>query len=508
MQKINSRYRLIVSYIVLLILIFLVLLVLRHSWYFTILNKQVVKDAYPHFHEFVIFIGNNSIYLFYLVVVIFIVSSLLFVFKYLNNNKTFLFLIAATLIFLIIGEVILHIFGFHPGYHTNSQYFTPVDSLIEYKGFCTDENGITKIDSVAGMNVAKRINENNNSLNDNEVGEVNYLSYGMIQFQNREFNNSLFNYYEKLKNKPKILLSKLEKEILHYIQNPINDDGFRSISFQPYSHHKPSMLLLGDSFTWGHSATNLTNSFADILLSKGYIVYNTGITATDPSQYLAIAKKYIPVLKPDYVIVNFFIGNDIQYFSREVKSHQPVFYATNAGILMANTEGVFFPSSKAAYQNVIDSWSIPENKSIFNKLMAQTSITSLIWKIMNPHNLFPDLINLFPYLYIQTKVIYDQARHERRSKTPYCNIELKEIEKICELNESIFILSSIPEVYRWTEKKTQDFLGLFEGLNYVEMKTEKSDYVLSNAHFNDKGHAKYAVFLDSIIKAQKPIIEN
>ncbi len=508
MQKISSRYRLILSYIILLIFLFIILLVLRHSWYFTILNKQVVNDAYPNFHEFVLFIGNNSIVLFYFVLLTFIVCSFIFVFKYINNYKIFLLLISATLIFLIIGEVVLRMFGFHPGYHTNSQYFTPVDSLIEYKGFYTDENGITKIDSLAAINVAKRISTNNRSFDLNEAGEVNYLSYYFIQFQNGELNNSLYNYYKELNKKSKHLLTEFEKNVLLYIHSPINKDGFRSISFQPYSDDKTSVLLIGDSFTWGHSATNVTNSFADDLLSKGYIVYNTGITATDPTQYLAIAQKYIPILKPDYVIVNFFIGNDILYSKREAKPYQPVFYATNAGILMANSEDMFFPSPKAAYQHVIDNWYIPVKENIFNRLMAKTSITSLMWKITNPVNLFPDFINLFPYLDLKTKIMHDKLQHEKRSKTPYCNIELNEIKKICEINNSRYILSSIPEIYKWTEKRTQDFPGLFGDLNYVEMKVEKSDYVLSNAHFNDKGHAKYATFLDSVIKARKPIIRN
>lgn len=64
-----------------------------------------------------------------------------------------------------------------------------------------------------------------------------------------------------------------------------------------------------------------------------------------------------------------------------------------------------------------------------------------------------------------------------------------------------FILSSIPDFSTGTLKTTKDFPDLFGGLLYHEMSIVSEEYENgSKIHFNDKGHEKYAVFLDSLIR--------
>lgn len=493
-------YKLITSFAILFAISLLFFIILGASWYMSMLGNQQLQKFFPNLfylvnsysiiYKFTQIVGENSISLFYFLVGVFISLAILFFYQYLNHKKKFLPIIATTILFLVIGEAVLRKLGFYPGYHTNARYFTPVEKLKEYKGFYTDENGILKIDQETGETISTRI-INNQPLYSKNESSVYSLATDFLEFKNDDFDNSLKNYYNDIHRKPRQLKSDLEQAIMAYTSNPINEEGFKSIPFRSYSADKPSVLLLGDSFTWGHSTTNKTNCFADILLSKGYIVYNTGITATDVAQYLAVANKYIPTLKPDFVVVNFYLGNDISYFKREVKSNQPVLYSTNAGILMSWQNGVFFASPERAYRSVVRSWSIPQTENSFNKLMAQTSITSLIWKAMN-------IMNLFPYLNIQSpkKVLKE---NQRLYKTPYSNIELKVIKKLCLSNGSKFILSSIPEAYRFSTKTTSDFPELFGGLDYYEMKVDKSDYKLDDGHFNDQGHHKYAQFLDSLI---------
>lgn len=89
---------------------------------------------------------------------------------------------------------------------------------------------------------------------------------------------------------------------------------------------------------------------------------------------------------------------------------------------------------------------------------------------------------------------------KKKCPTPYSNVQLKEIKQIAEKNGAKFILSSIPEVYRFTFNTTKDYPDLFEGLDYVEMKVSKNDYKLDDGHFNDIGHKRYAEFLIEQIK--------
>ena len=93
-----------------------------------------------------------------------------------------------------------------------------------------------------------------------------------------------------MKELPKDSLDDAEFAYLDYATAPVNEEGFKSIAFKKYETEKTSILLLGDSFTWGLTAVPSFKSFADVLAARGYVVYNTGIVGNDPAYYAAIAK--------------------------------------------------------------------------------------------------------------------------------------------------------------------------------------------------------------------------
>jgi hypothetical protein len=209
------------------------------------------------------------------------------------------------------------------------------------------------------------------------------------------------------------------------------------------------------------------------------------------AQYLAVAKKYIPLLNPDYVVVNFYLGNDITCYKREVLPYKPLLYPTNAGVLMACPHGKYFEDAQAAYNFTLKQWSIPKEDNVFNYLTVKTAITTLVWKIFFK-------LNIVNYGKSEVARYYIEAEN-RKYPYPYCNDELSEIKKIAEANGAKFILSSIPEVYRFVHQTKKDFPDVFDTIPYHEMTVSKSDYVLSNGHFNDDGHKKYAAFIDSLL---------
>jgi lysophospholipase L1-like esterase len=129
----------------------------------------------------------------------------------------------------------------------------------------------------------------------------------------------------------------------------INEAGFRSRPMQVDSG-KTRVLLLGDSFCWGSDAQPLDSSFADLLDALPQLaVYNTGIPGADPAQYAAIARKYLPQIRPQHLVVCFYTGNDLMLEKRTVAPNQPYYFQTNAGWLKAVADGKRFENAPEAY---------------------------------------------------------------------------------------------------------------------------------------------------------------
>ncbi|MBL4708553.1 MAG: SGNH/GDSL hydrolase family protein [Flavobacteriales bacterium] len=116
----------------------------------------------------------------------------------------------------------------------------------------------------------------------------------------------------------------------------LNQQGFRSSfdydsltidSLREFDDRKV-IFLIGDSYTEGCCDLPVDSSFADLLTRhSSHHILNFGIGGTDLTQYLQIVKKYVPKLKPDLVIIAFYLGNDIAYAKREPAPRIPIAYA-------------------------------------------------------------------------------------------------------------------------------------------------------------------------------------
>ncbi|MBM4132430.1 MAG: hypothetical protein FJ245_01555 [Nitrospira sp.] len=97
-----------------------------------------------------------------------------------------------------------------------------------------------------------------------------------------------------------------------------NSQGFRDRERQvKRPGAAPRVLALGDSFTWG-AGVSYDEAFVT-LLERGLQadapeaeVINLGVPAWGPHEELHLLKTYGVRLQPDLVVLNFFIGNDIQ----------------------------------------------------------------------------------------------------------------------------------------------------------------------------------------------------
>jgi hypothetical protein len=101
---------------------------------------------------------------------------------------------------------------------------------------------------------------------------------------------------------------------------------------------KKKMMVVGDSFTQGRSPGGHQSTYMFLLqqMATDYVVFNFGITGTDPLQYLEVIKKFTPVIQPDLVIVAFCGANDIMEYDRPLTPYIPLIWTTNAGGLFSN----------------------------------------------------------------------------------------------------------------------------------------------------------------------------
>lgn len=401
---------------------------------------------------------------------------------------------------LIVAEIALRLAGYKPGKVLYSPWIKeiPTNELYALRGFVADSNGIFNVDARAKKWIDSVIEaEANNkayftdrSTQPGQVHEVYSLYYEALNVIHGKIQNSLQRAYSKIrKNETR---SDIEQELIDYVHHPVNEYGFKSIAFKNYSSAKKKVLLLGDSFTWGHSAYDITNSFADILLSKGYAVYNTGISGADPAQYLAIAQKYLPLLQPDVVIVNFYSGNDVVYFDRKPEPLQPMFYTTNAGNIIAQPQHRYFTNADRAYRFAMASSYIPL-RTPFNKLCSHTVVSTFIWKLVS----MTGYLNTIPIGYDE---YFEQAKKEER-KTPTANEQLAAIEQLAKNNNARCEIVFIPELKRFGKLSTpKDYAGMSDNIPFrIPQQITLAHYKKEDGHFNDEGHSAYADFLEELI---------
>jgi lysophospholipase L1-like esterase len=395
--------------------------------------------------------------------------------------------------FLFIAEIGMRLTGHKPGKIVYSPWNKEVEQLSKRNGFIADSNGIFRVDPIAIHWIDSVIQVHKNDRNykddrniaDSLVYEIYSLGYESLNVIHAKVSNPLTEFYQNIKTDNSG--NDLYQAVKNYVEHPVNGEGFRSIAFGQYHSAKKKVLLIGDSFTWGHSATDITNSFPDILLAKGYAVYNTGVSGGDVAQYTAIAEKYIVLLKPDVVIVNFYLGNDVMYFDRKVEPFKPIFYATNAGNLISCPYTTYFKDDSEAYHFMLR-MSYLSNDTIFKKFCSQTAIGTLVWMDLKKFSFAWDC----PQEYKK----YYERELAREQKEPTANALMKRIETICEENNSRFVLAVIPESKEGRLTKVSEYKNLFPQQNYFyPASLTTDDYRKDDGHFNDEGQKTYAKFL-------------
>ena len=398
--------------------------------------------------------------------------------------KKYFFIILLTCFVL---EFLLFQFEFKPGVLIYSNIDWEQDVQLLENVYENDESGIYKLDSKNIYASMKSIE----SLNDIIQGSRNLLT--LIEQDNPSGTMPLvFKYY---------IENNEDSVIYDYLLNPINDEGFRSIRFSSQDSNKEKILLVGDSFVWGMSAEPIFKSFGDNLLANNYAVYNAGISGVDPAQYLQIVKKYLPELKPDFVLVNFFWGNDFMPFKRETVEEHPHEYYTSIGFLQNYPYGEFmeFEELVAFYRDIE---TIPQT-TWFNKICSISRVgTELIWKNcirlnLASHDTYSN------YISAEQKSMLEKAAITKEY--------IEEMTKIAEAYNTKLYFLVIPEVpftfdnnkpFSISRGQDKVLSFLFDNDYYFCKTLTKNDYS-DNGHFNNQGSKKYTTFILDLLKEKQ-----
>lgn len=264
----------------------------------------------------------------------------------------------------------------------------------------------------------------------------------------------------------------------------INSDGFRAPKFQSLDTAKHKLLLMGDSFTWGLSAQPIDSCFADLLKSKwSGTVINTGIPIADPAQYDAIARKYIPLLKPEKVIVMFYLGNDIMPQPRPIIPFKPFYYYTNAGAMMADDGDVHLNSAKDAYEYY----------------------THQKFFLLHPANMLEVIVSKSALL---SRLYSFKYRWEEKSKAEKAISDMSVTQRylysivdVCRKNNCKLQIILIPEIKEadqpraFFEKRYKGFFGdsILAPITFIPSGNSPKNYVpYPDGHLNNAGHRFYA----------------
>ena len=266
---------------------------------------------------------------------------------------------------------------------------------------------------------------------------------------------------------------------------------------------KSKVLVLGDSFTEGVTDdADFGKTFMEIVrhLERDNLIYNTGAGGTGPVNYELIARRYIPIVEPDMVLVMFCGGNDVNDSKRKPVPFIPVFYMTNAGFIDSSVPdefgGVMDTPQKAYDFYVQKTTLLGKNRSFLQRVCRHSCILSHLyfkiwpWCKPGPLNSLEDQLSAFKHL--------------------------RTIDSICVARNIPFRIIYIPTAYSSVEgaftttkqfqKEYSNVFGpLMDKVNFPLEFTTRDYISVANQHFNNVGNAKMALVVDSVIRAALPV---
>lgn len=270
----------------------------------------------------------------------------------------------------------------------------------------------------------------------------------------------------------------------------INTNGFRNKEFSEIDSTKKKILLIGDSYVWGSSARPIEQCFADLLRKEtDYEIINLGIQAVDPPQYLQLTQKFLPLLNPDFLLVFFYMGNDLMKQDRTSPMGKPFVYVTNAGVIPSYDGSVYFDSAEKSYQYFVnEKYFLKKPANALEKIISKSCILSKLYSIR---------------FRLEEKWAYENVVKDASISKNY----LKSIQQTAVENKVPVKFVLIPEL-KEAEMDSQKYADRYASLlsdpslknEWIPLHPKKSlfrDY--PDGHLNNEGHRFYADYLKSYL---------
>lgn len=275
----------------------------------------------------------------------------------------------------------------------------------------------------------------------------------------------------------------------------VNTLGFLGPEWVQEANTKTKLFLIGDSFVWGAGAEPLSNSFASRLSLQGpYQIFNSGIPGADPAQYELVAKRFVPLLQPDYVVVFVYLGNDLMAEERIPLPNKALYYPTDLGWFPGYYQGAYFNSLEDSYRYYLSQYTAT---SLVAKLACNTAVGTALFAL--------------------PKRMEERDYRTTQLQSSVTNKYLKELVALQGSTKSRFIIVPIP--YSGTDfedayfenaqeyllgKYAQVFAGLTEYVAVAPLKPEHF-HALPNGHLNNQGHQVMVDFIVEMVGSDKPL---
>ena len=259
---------------------------------------------------------------------------------------------------------------------------------------------------------------------------------------------------------------------------PLNSQGFKDKEYEVKKSQGVYRIAgIGDSFAFGvvpyphNFLTLLEDSLNQVPSLRPVELINMGIPSTGPPHYVAIITNEAIALKPDMLLLSYYIGNDLLGSSRDSRRRKLFTYSHLASILYysykvlfgLNNKGVYIPYGDGTsycdtcstfkperYLELLEerSYVYQKNNSLFYRhLNSSFSYLREIKTICDQHNiklvvvLIPDQVQVYPelreWLFVEGKIHekdWDNAQPNRLIKA-----ELKK--------EGVSVIDLLPEFF-------------------------------------------------------------
>lgn len=289
--------------------------------------------------------------------------------------------------------------------------------------------------------------------------------------------------------------SNWHRDLYNYIKDSkFNEEGFRTNTFINMPLNKTRVMFIGDSYVFGYEAIPITNSFVDIIQKKDTNLYclNLGIGSLDLAGYEAIAKNYVPKLKPA-IVACFIYANDFIYYNKKLDSYKiNDVYLTYQGVLLKDNNN-YSKNQVQVYETENDAYLDFKSKNNF----FTSNNTNSINRFLFYNSRIYSLLKRRSIKSNDSRIKY--KLYKKKNTSP---LYLKNISDICNKNNAkllVFLIPNLNNKTSLTEKELyEENLKSNQHLYYPE-NLNAADYVGPYQHFNNKGYKKYADFVYNVL---------